>query len=467
MKIRSLCFQKPVLLVLSFTTLLFACKNSDDSEEPATDDDMPIFAEAPAAISIAERAERIDWLTQNTYVPRSIDPFDEDYSDLAFLKDVIGSKRVVMLGEMSHGDGSTFKAKARLIRFLHQEMGFDMIAWESGLYDCHKAWTKIENGTKGMEAARNSINVLWSATSEVYPVFNYWDGDVTPLELIGFDIQFFGNYKSNFTTDLNAFLKNNDAAFAASSGWTDLSRELVTLFSYYDAPTVLGDIDFGLIDNGLTDLITKLQTFTHNDELPLLSQRDFWVQVCESTLGYAEFTQLLAVEKDYKKAGNARDKYMGGNLNWMINKFSDRKIIVWGATTHLSRNLDKVAVYDVETDKFPLLAPEFTTMGNYTHETNNSHIYTIGFSAYGGKLNDWTKGKAVDLIEPLDGSIEDLLGEVGNDFGFVNYRSDLAPWMSQPFVSKPYGNGNELAIWPEVFDGLFYIKNMEPSSYNP
>lgn len=452
-----------ILLPFCFSVVLFSCKE-EDIEKPV---DETVFINAPAALSAAERAERIDWLTQNTFVPQSIDPFNDDYTDLAFFKEVIGSKRVVMLGEMTHGDGSTFKAKARLIRFLHQEMGFDMIAWESGLYDCHKAWTEIQAGTKGREAARNSINMLWSATSQVYPVFNYWDVDVTPLELIGFDIQFFGKYKSYFTTDFGTYLKASDPTFEASSDWVDLSRELVTLFSYYDAPTVLESIDFEIIDNGLSDLSTRLQTFNQDNEAPLLLQKDFWLQATESTQAYAEFMKLLLIEKDYKVAGVLRDKYMGANLNWMINKFSDKKIIVWGATTHIARNGNEVAWHDPETDKFSIVAPEYISMGNYVNEANSSQVYTIGFSAYDGKLYDWTKTEDVDVVEPLAGSMEDLLGEIGNDFAFVNYRGTLAPWMSEAFVSKPFGNGNQLGLWPEILDGLFYIRTMEPSDYNP
>ncbi|MGH9894114.1 MAG: erythromycin esterase family protein, partial [bacterium] len=65
---------------------------------------------------------------------RSIDPADEDFKDLEPLIKAIGSARVVQLGEPSHGAGSSFAAKARLIKFLHRRMGFDVVAWESGLY---------------------------------------------------------------------------------------------------------------------------------------------------------------------------------------------------------------------------------------------------------------------------------------------------------------------------------------------
>ena len=52
----------------------------------------------------------------------SIDPMDTDFGDLEALVDKIGTSRVVMLGEESHGDGATFQAKSRLIKFLHQRM---------------------------------------------------------------------------------------------------------------------------------------------------------------------------------------------------------------------------------------------------------------------------------------------------------------------------------------------------------
>ena len=79
----------------------------------------------------------VEWLEDNAS-PISVSPSVTDFSDLAGFRDAIGSSRVVLLGEQSHGDGTTFLAKTRLIQFLHQELGFDVLAFESGLFDLKK-----------------------------------------------------------------------------------------------------------------------------------------------------------------------------------------------------------------------------------------------------------------------------------------------------------------------------------------
>src|SRR5690606_14206214 len=75
------------------------------------------------------------WLGAHATPVRSIDGADEDFTDLEPLAGAIGAARVVQLGEPSHGAGAAFSAKARLCKFLHQRLGFDVLVWESGLYD--------------------------------------------------------------------------------------------------------------------------------------------------------------------------------------------------------------------------------------------------------------------------------------------------------------------------------------------
>jgi len=60
-----------------------------------------------------DRAARIAWLKEHAIALRSINPIDEDFSDLEPLRKTIGDVRIVQLGEQSHGDGATFHAKGR------------------------------------------------------------------------------------------------------------------------------------------------------------------------------------------------------------------------------------------------------------------------------------------------------------------------------------------------------------------
>src|SRR5205823_1726823 len=98
---------------------------------------LPAIAVAGALLCLgqlnharADDNERVAWLKSHATIIRSIDPADSDFSDLEPIRRAIGDARVVMLGEQSHGDGATFHAKTRLIRFLHEKCGFDVMAFE-------------------------------------------------------------------------------------------------------------------------------------------------------------------------------------------------------------------------------------------------------------------------------------------------------------------------------------------------
>ena len=52
----------------------------------------------------------------------SIEMSEKNTQDLEFLKTVLKNNRIVFLGESIHQDGQTFKAKARLIKYLHENL---------------------------------------------------------------------------------------------------------------------------------------------------------------------------------------------------------------------------------------------------------------------------------------------------------------------------------------------------------
>ena len=66
---------------------------------------------------------------EHAYRIKSITPVHEDiesnsFTDLDMLKPLLQDKRIVFLGESSHGVAEFNLAKTRLIQFLHKEMGY-------------------------------------------------------------------------------------------------------------------------------------------------------------------------------------------------------------------------------------------------------------------------------------------------------------------------------------------------------
>lgn len=57
------------------------------------------------------------------YIPfDSIDPSNENFENLHFLKNEIGDKQIVMIGEQDHSAGASIDAKARICNYLIKEM---------------------------------------------------------------------------------------------------------------------------------------------------------------------------------------------------------------------------------------------------------------------------------------------------------------------------------------------------------
>ena len=413
-------------------------------------------AEKPVLISKQAR-----WLQRHAVEVRTVSPGAEDFSDLEPLKAAIGDARLVMLGEQTHGDGTTFQAKVRLIKFLHRQMGFDVVAFESGLYDCHRVWADIEAGEDAVTAARRGIYSLWSNCREVRPLFEYVnrlaaEGQV--LEIAGFDCNVTGsNARDRLIADLEAFLGQNNAHVLNDEDW----------------PLFKEDLHYFLIDREYTPSPQRRTTFfevlaSAGEEMdtlvprphPLLLSPAFWKQVLTSLRQQAHRYWLV---HDDDTRGNARDAQMAENLLWLLqNPYRDRKVVVWAATFHLIRNLHEIDPLEPDVS-YSIWVP----MGHHLWQALGDSLYSVGFTAYRGTYLSVSQNVEVEIEPSSPGSIEYLMNEAGFDAGLVDFRNlpDDGAWLREFLLSRPMGNQEMRANWSRHLDALFFIKETKPPTF--
>lgn len=97
----------------------------------------------------------------------------ENDDDLKKIAQQIGQKRIVMLGEQSHGDGASFALKARLIKFLHKQMGFNVLVFEADFYSLYQASNNNIQPSDWHQIAQENIYAFWAKAPQVEPLWKY------------------------------------------------------------------------------------------------------------------------------------------------------------------------------------------------------------------------------------------------------------------------------------------------------
>ena len=380
---------------------------------------------------------------------QQVEENNEDFAGYEALDKLLKDVEVVMLGEQSHMDGTTITTKIKLIKYLHQKLDFDIIAFEASFYECAKAWSLIKDGQKARNSLAKSVFALWSCTKEFEALANYIEAQSTserPLIVTGFDNQFTGKLGAqHFVDDLSAYLtkKGLVASYTRELEQLKASAKLVGGFysNRYKKKEAARDIAF------LDKLIAQLEKTQEN------VSKDFWIQNLKSTRSY------LA---DLSNKEIVRDKMMAENLIWLKEKYPDKKIICWGATSHFLFNSSEIRI-----DK-NLLGKVFIgkyyekneMMGQFVKDALGDKLYTIGFLAYQGKYGLFGKGKKIDVA--TENSVGHLIGQ-------SNYSNCLLPLKGLSFadrVSRPLAHIYTKGDIAKVMDAVIFNRNMQRPDFD-
>lgn len=428
------------------------------------------------------------WLRANVIAVRSVDASDEDFSDLEPLAQRIGHARIVQLGEPSHGAGVCFEAKVRLIKFLHQRMGFDVLAWESGFNDAEYTEAGLRAGQDAVASAKRGILAIWSASEQCRPLFEYAKASHAggrPLIMAGFDMQFSGPGGFDLLPDeLRSFVGSvRDPALRSEA--SQAAGDAIDAFSGFNAyVNALATRAATKPPPPRRDGLEKLQqavaqlTKLFNDHPAAFAEIggerrfSFMAHVVANLGGYgANLYEKYSVDDPAGPfpqvvASNRRDALMAENIRWLVETgYPGHKFIIWAHNAHVMN-----AYYKAPDFTNISLAPAPDAMkpfGVFLAERFGDDVYTIGCTAYQGE-DALIASPMVTVPSARDGGLEERLHRLGHPFALADLRSarDVAghPLKRPQIMRVPKYDEIEVADVTAPYDAIFYVDRMKPAT---
>lgn len=381
-----------------------------------------------SALSVKENAREI----------KSLD--SEDYSDLIALKNAIGEKRIVFIGESSHYVQEYNTIKVRLVKYLTKELGFKVLAFESPMTEL--AYYHLQPDASPPDSIlKNGIFNPWHTTDNLKLITYLKEKN---LNLVGFDIQI-NSYplvlrylrrelNNSINNQLTEKLLKTDSLFmipkpAKTKTEIEKRKELKSsLVEQYD--TVLNEL-------------VKQKNKFNPTKFALL----------ERVLKNKKYL-CTAYGENY--TSSLRDSLMAENLTWLIeNVYKEDKIIVWAHNYHILKD------YPVKVEM------KRKIMGAELKNSIKNESYFIGLYCYKGNI--MYNGKINNVRTPHDNSLEAIMHTSGFSCTFMDFKSmpdnKINSWIYKPIEALYSGYYiKDRIILSKSFDGILQIDSVNPST---
>jgi len=362
-----------------------------------------------------------------------LSPETTEYDDLLFLKEELKGKQLLMLGEITHMYGNIFEMKARVIEYLHKELGYTTIAMESSMYDI---WRMNKTGFSKKEF-NNSIWGVWSDSQEFQRLVNYIEKN--NLKVIGFDSQV--NNASKFTEDFFKYLKIQNIKLQLNEDDLGIVIEEVLENVIVEED----DINYPTYEKELKRIIKEIK------DLPSNETNYYWKQFSKNLLANSEdayYNKEEILTTDFgNKNDNIRDKQMADNLLSYINRNPNEKIICWADNIHIINNNSSI--------KKPV-AKEFISMGSYIKKELKSKVYSLATIHSNDSLLD-TNTKKWHSTPIKNNSFEEELLKTNKPYLFITSNQEKMKSTKNTRLLN-FIDFTEARL-DELHDGYIYIQN--------
>jgi erythromycin esterase len=387
-----------------------------------------VYKTAPAAV--------VPWL-KSAAIPLKSATAGAGFDDLRPLRSIVGSARLVALGEATHGTREFFQIKYRLLEYLVSEMGFDVFAIEASFPDALAVNDYVLNGKGDPAAALAGLGFWTWNTNEVLDMIRWmraWNEDPKhkrKLRFYGFDSQ---SPLASIGLLRNYFRSHGNSPVPELN---DLART-----KFYPRPIAVDRVKSA--EAALGNVATRLETMRSADRDWLLARQQ--IELIRQAL--------------HDDVPSDRDRAMAENIAWLLeHEPAGTKMVVWAHNGHVSH------------ETYPF-APA-GTMGVHLKKMFGDDLVVFGFGFNRGAFQAMGKGGLTNHVaEPLDaGAFDRTLADAGHPIFIVDLRKaprDVRRWLDSPLPYRSVGavyddsrpGGYVMSIHPSrSFDAVVFVEN--------
>lgn len=356
--------------------------------------------------------------TQVAALPVSIST--KDLGDLSFLKAELQGKQLVELGEATHGGAEFYRLKTRIMRYLHESLGYDTLILESGVLETTLAMEQ-RNGMSSDSLMDSTVfaNFRWQ---ESRPLFDYLKAH-PKLRVIGIDPQF----SSDAVLDLTAVLiRPYDVEFAK-----EVNQRLGGGYQYMgltNKPEEFGKARDSYVA-WLNDSVKRLGKIK-----PKLQDISRFQLV---TTAFKDLSEYWNYKPDSSPTERfmLRDRIMARNVTRLLGK---DKGILWAHNGHIGKGLG------------------YKVMGDFVRDALGQKAYALGiFAQKGSYYAHWQNSTASWSTDAA--GFESQFPTTGEAWFTQSSR------FSAPVKAWEPENGGLITFVPSKrFDGVLVVTSLNP-----
>jgi erythromycin esterase len=338
-----------------------------------------------------------------------------DFKGFSFLDTMLQNKRIVLLGESSHGTEEYSQTKLQLIQYLHEKLGFKVLLFESPM--TNTAYGNLATNTPANEVVRNSLQSFWN-TATVARLFDY--SRKNNMQLGGFDPQ---------------YVRSPYPALLYTQAFSDqpaIKNTLLKLDSRIAENLTQPRLFLSLKDS----LSTAFATLNNQLATLQLSPLQQWIKQMVTT----NISYYARIEE-----GDQRDSCMAKNIIWLAeNLYANEKIIIWAHNTHIDKKPNHKKMMG------KLLAAHF-----------KDQLYAVGLYMINGTtaLNN---GKPIIVKEPGKGSLEAALAAIGFKSTFIETKHAV---FDRRIPTLHMGKDKQVLNPQKSFDAIILINGVHAAIF--